>query len=458
MLAPRRLLWIATVTLSLGIVTVLFSSSADAGSDGGQTILTVDPSGLLTSYASVPVDLTNPFFQSIGTNGRSCASCHQAADGFGFTPPHVRERFNLSAGNDPIFRPNDGAVCPTADVSTLAARRQAYRMLLTKGLIRVSLAIPANADFQLVSVDDPYSCTSPSDIALFRRPLPATNLAFLSSIMWDGRESTVAGRSIAGDLGSQAIDATTGHAQGAVPTQQQVAQIVAFEESLTTAQGIDVNAGILLADGGNGSAFPLVNQPFYLGINDVLGGDPNGKPFNPVAMTVYSAWENLQNGDPYYRAARRAVGRGEALFNSLPIPISGVAGLNDVIGVPLLQGTCTTCHDSPNAGSHSLKLPIDIGIAAASRRTPDMPLYTFQCQNGQQVQTTDPGKAMISGKCADMGKMKGPVLRGLAARAPYFHNGSAADLGAVVDFYNTRFNLNITAQQKSDLVAFLKTL
>lgn len=65
---------------------------------------------------------------------------------------------------------------------------------------------------------------------------------------------------------------------------------------------------------------------------------------------------------------------------------------------------------------------------------------------------------MISGKCSDIGKMKGATLRGLAPRAPYFHNGSAADLGAVVDFYNTRFNLNITAQQRNDLVAFLKTL
>lgn len=149
-------------------------------------------------------------------------------------------------------------------------------MLLTKGLIRVSFAIPANADFQLVSVDDPYNCTSPSDIALFRRPLPSTNLRFLSTVMWDGRESTTPNRDITGDLGSQAVDATTGHAQGAVPTQEQVDQIVAFEKSLTTAQGIDIDAGSLLADGGKGSAFPLVNQPFYLGINDVLGGDPTG--------------------------------------------------------------------------------------------------------------------------------------------------------------------------------------
>jgi cytochrome c peroxidase len=74
------------------------------------------------------------------------------------------------------------------------------------------------------------------------------------------------------------------------------------------------------------------------------------------------------------------------------------------------------------------------------------------------VQVTDPGRALISGKCADIGKVKGPILRGLAARAPYFHNGAATNLGVVVDFYNQRFNLNLTTRQKADLVAFLQTL
>jgi len=77
---------------------------------------------------------------------------------------------------------------------------------------------------------------------------------------------------------------------------------------------------------------------------------------------------------------------------------------------------------------------------------------------GSTVQTTDPGRAMVTGKCADVGKTKGPVLRALAARAPYFHNGSAATLMDAVEFYDQRFNLNMTPQQKSDLVAFLQTL
>ncbi|HYU81211.1 MAG TPA: hypothetical protein VFA31_00585, partial [Candidatus Polarisedimenticolia bacterium] len=73
-------------------------------------------------------------------------------------------------------------------------------------------------------------------------------------------------------------------------------------------------------------------------------------------------------------------------------------------------------------------------------------------------QTTDPGRSLITGLWGDVGKFKGPVLRAVATRAPYFHNGSAKDLGEVVDFYNTRFGIGFTRQEKADLIAFLRTL
>jgi cytochrome c peroxidase len=77
---------------------------------------------------------------------------------------------------------------------------------------------------------------------------------------------------------------------------------------------------------------------------------------------------------------------------------------------------------------------------------------------GETMTTTDPGRAMVSGKWADVGKFKGPILRGLAARAPYFHNGSAASIEDAIDFYVTRFNLVLTVQEKADLAAFLRAL
>jgi cytochrome c peroxidase len=88
-----------------------------------------------------------------------------------------------------------------------------------------------------------------------------------------------------------------------------------------------------------------------------------------------------------------------------------------------------------------------------------LPVYTVQCiATGATVRVTDLGRALLSGKCADVGKVKGPVLRGLAARAPYFHNGAATTLGDAVEFYDQRFNLSLSPQQRADLVAFLQTL
>jgi cytochrome c peroxidase len=54
--------------------------------------------------------------------------------------------------------------------------------------------------------------------------------------------------------------------------------------------------------------------------------------------------------------------------------------------------------------------------------------------------------------------MKVPVLRGLASRAPFFHGGNVATMAALVNFYNSRFNIGLSAQDKTDLVNFLNTL
>jgi cytochrome c peroxidase len=127
--------------------------------------------------------------------------------------------------------------------------------------------------------------------------------------------------------------------------------------------------------------------------------------------------------------------------------------------MPVITGSCVTCHDSPNIGNHSVALPIDIGVSDASRRTPEMPLYTLQNKaTGAIRQSTDPGRALLTGRWNDIGKFKGPVLRGLAARKPYFHDGSAADLRDVVEFYDVRFNIGLTPGEKDDLVAFLSAL
>src|ERR1700693_2749540 len=131
-----------------------------------------DPNGALANLnLSGPTDTsTNPFFQDLGTNGRRCVTCHQPSDAWSVTPPHIRERFDATHGTDPIFRPNDGSGCPTQDVSTEEERREAYRFLLRKGLIRVEVCVPAGAEFTVSDADNPYGCTSTQAISMYRRP------------------------------------------------------------------------------------------------------------------------------------------------------------------------------------------------------------------------------------------------------------------------------------------------
>jgi cytochrome c peroxidase len=89
----------------------------------------------------------------------------------------------------------------------------------------------------------------------------------------------------------------------------------------------------------------------------------------------------------------------------------------------------------------------------------DMPVYVLRHKvTGELKVVTDPGRALVTGAWKDVGRFKGPVLRGLAGRAPYFHNGAAASLLDVVNFYDVRFRLALTDQQKADLVAFLRSL
>ncbi len=434
-----------------------------------------DESGVVrTVNANGALDLNNPFFQVLGTNGRACVTCHQPGDGWSVTPAHIQERFNATDGLDPIFQPNDGANSPNADMSTRRARRRACSMLLTRGLIRIGIGIPDNAEFELADVDDPYGYASARELSLFRRPLPATNLRFLSAVMWDGRETVqpITGPlanslpALQADLAHQALDATTGHAQATtLPTDEQLQQIVALEMGFSTAQSVDEAAGRLDAGGAQGGPDLLANLDFHIGTNDTLGNDPTGATFNPVVFTLYANWANRtgrheRGGWGSLReSARQAILRGERLFNTRQFPITEVGGLNDALNQPRIVGTCTTCHNTPNVGDHSVSLPLNIGLTDASRRTPDMPLYTLRNKTtGQQIRTTDPGRALITGKWADIGKFKGPVLRGLAAHAPYFHNGFAARLEDVVDFYNTRFHIGLTLREKADLAAFLRSL
>jgi len=450
------------------------------------------------------IDMTGPFFESMGTNGRSCATCHQPSDGMSVSAASVERRFILTRGRDPIFRPVDGSNCDhNIDVSTLEGREAAYGLLRTRALFRIAIAVPENANYRVVGVNNQYGCNESDVISMYRRPLPATNLRFLSAVMFDGRESTPAtGTSkilyanypdaLVSDLMHQSVDATTGHAQGdgTRPTPAEQLKIVKFEMGLTTAQAFGREVGLLNAHGASGGPLPLVSQPFFVSINSSVhplvptleqpGGmlTPNDGQFTPAIFDPFNAWAALPHHD-----LRAAIARGEAIFNSKAINITGVAGINDDAsagglvagGIPSFQGTCGTCHDTPNVGNHSFPTPVNIGTGDPSPSKSSVNLGgldigylpsitvcktdpgTGQVTNNCKT-TSDLGQALIDGNFDHVGKFKGPILRGLSAHAPYFHNGSAQTLLDVVHFYETRFGLSLTTQEESDLVAFLGAL
>jgi len=234
---------------------------------------------------------------------------------------------------------------------------------------------------------------------------------------------------------------------------------------LFSTQVVDRSAGSLADGTARSGPGPLAREPFCIGINDPLDMLPlmpgacaaSSGGHNPFVFTLFRGWTNAGS------AHRQAIARGEAIFNTRQFVIDNVPGLNgrpeDPVRRPILNGTCTICHDTPNVGNHSVPMALNIGVSDASRRTTDLPLYTLRRRaTGETIQTTDPGRAMVTGKWNDIGKFKGPVLRALAARPPYFHDGSAATLADVIGFYDTRFQARFTEQEKADLIAFLLAL
>ena len=489
------------------LLAAAFVATTAGAHDLGKSDVSDDATGAIETFnVNGHTNTKGAFFQSLGTNGRSCSTCHVPDQAMSIAPPQIRQRFEQTRGSDPLFNAVDGANCANAKTSS----ESAHSLLLSHGLIRIALAVPAGAQFTVTAVHDPYGCALVTDstgrliLSTYRRPLPSTNLRFLSTMMWDGRESpatsplnnrqTIAAN-LHADLMQQAKDAVSTHAQGTVvPTDAQLNDIINFEMGLSTAQVYDRFAGSLDARGALGGARNLAGEEYYPGINDVLGADPNGIAFDESSMTLFAAWEG--DGNSYRdedndgrgpfdrRAARSDIAAGEVLFNTLPIDISAVRGLNDsaALGNPaVIKGTCTTCHDAPNVGDHSLPLPLDIGIAHTPRaglendpniekgiaelNEPDLPVFLvsgcptpFSAGQAVSFYTTDLGKGMISGLCSDLNRVKGPILRGLSARAPYFHNGAAATLLQAVNFYNQRFSMNLTQEQKRQLVAFLNAL
>jgi len=310
--------------------------------------------------------------------------------------------------------------------------------------------------FELVAVDDPYGFASSQELSLFRRSPPMANLRFSPTIMWDGRESETC-QSLTDALQQQAEHAITGHAQGDMPANETLQKIVHAELGLYVAQLVHTSAGQLNDAGANGGPYFLAQMPFYEGINAFDRVDARGRPYSREVFTLFGAWRDLPT-DSELNRARSQIASGERVFDTKEFTISGVSGFNDVLGRASVTATCGACHNTPNVGTNSEGRLMDIAISDASRSA-DLPSYTLRNKETGQVRTTtDPGQALISKRWADLNRFKVPTLRGLAGRAPYFHDGSAVSLEAVVDHHDRRFGIGLSAGEKANLVMFLSGL
>jgi cytochrome c peroxidase len=377
-----------------------------------------DDAGFSASFHDAGfVDLRSNFFTPQGSNGRHCGTCHAPGDGWSITPSTVTSLFLATDGTDPIFVNNLDTDTPTSDMSTPEARWSATTML-RQGKFTRRVSPPAVRDYAVIAASDPFGVGTTSSLWFFRRPLPTANFRS-HTVMWDGANTV--GTVLRDGLIKQARGNVTGAQQGAPAPDPIIFDIVDDELALSHAQLIDAAAGALDSDGAHGgpeaaSAQPLVDARFDL----------------------YDAWEH--SGAP----ARRQIFRGQEIFNTVNAP-SG--------------RTCRGCHSAANNGQNVNGTLFDIGASRPELARPDMAVYTFQrTSDGAIVQSTDPGRGIRSGNFADLNKFKTPNLRGLAARAPYFHNGIADTLLDVVKHYERTLGFVFTAQEEADLVAFLRSL
>lgn len=440
--------------------------------------------------ASGPVNTEgHPFFRPLGTNGRACVSCHQPAWGMSVSAVGLDDRWRETDGKDPVFAAYDGSNCPSLPQD----KESSHSLLLKRGLFRIPLAWPPkNADgspkhveFTIEVVRDPTGCnTSPQyglksaqpTISVYRRPRSAANLKYViaggqaivlktgmladldpdtgkpssMNIMSDAREPS---------LRAQAMDAIMGHEQASVsPSRQQLDRIIEYESQVYTAQQAHIFGGPLAVAGG----------PPGLGVaalRDHKAGAP-GDEHDPV-FGLFNMWK----GNDFYRSS---VARGADIFMSRQFWVRDAAHMNaHGFGNPA-KLTCAGCHEAPMSGGGLSAGWIDVGTTTFPTWTEpstwadasELPVFKITCAKdadphpylGRTIYTTDPGRALISGKCADVGSIVMQQLRGLAARAPYFANGSAKTLREVVDFYDRRFDMKLGDTEKDDLINFLGAL
>jgi cytochrome c553 len=378
-----------------------------------------NPDGWAATYsARGELALDGAFFTPQGTNGRTCGTCHAPENGWSLNGDTVATLFALTDGTHPLFANNLDTDRPTADMSTPAARWAATTML-RQGLFTRKVAVPATRDYDVIGVDDPMGVSTPAVLFWFRRTMPTANLRS-PTVHWDSVNTV--GTDLRQGLMKQVRGSVVNAQQGLSPSTAIQEEIADYQLELSHAQVFLWGVGRLDAAGAKGGPVAAAAQPLVAGRFD-----------------LFDAWRDSPS------PRRRQIWRGQEVFNS-PSAASG-------------GRRCGGCHNAANNGQHVGGALFDIGASRPELSRPGVAVFTFQQrETGAIVRSTDPGAGLRDGRFASLNKFKTPSLRGLAARAPYFHGGSAPDLAAVVHHYEVALGFDFTPAEEADLIAFMKAL
>ena len=432
----------------------------------------------------------HPFFTALGGNGRACVTCHQPAHAMSLSAESAQDRWKSYGAADPLFAASDGSNCPDLPQKAEAS----HSLMLSKGLFRIALPwppvdaqnTPMKPDFTIEVVRDPTGCNLSAQyglksahpaVSVFRRPRMVSNLKYILAIGFnydpkaglplpvDPLTNTPVSHNLMADgrllnLQAQMNDAGNGHlAMLAKLAPAQIRQINEFELSVFAAQQTDRLGGAVDAAGASGGPKVLADSPAgRLGSRGVK------------VWSEFDAWASAPaapgvSGEE--QAFRQSVARGAKIFREKTFLISDTMGINAPIGFGNpVRNACVFCHNMSRIGMDVAPGQVDLGTTTLpfADPQPDLPTFRLTCLGaphpfyGRVIYTHDPGYALTTGKCADAGRITLQSLRALSSRAPYFSNGSASDLGAVVDYYDRRYNIGYTPQERQDLVNLMSVL
>ena len=432
----------------------------------------------------------HPFFEPLGPTGRACVTCHQPSDAMSLSVESAQRQWQRSGGKDPLFAAYDGSNCPTLPQD----KAESHSLLLQRGLIRIERPWPVRSfngkpvtpDFRIEVLRDPNGCNSgphygpeAGKISVYRRPRPVANMKYLLAVgfPFDPKQGYAlpldpdsglpqSGNLMAdnrsGSLRLQMEDAASSHLQmlqRLTPAQRK--RIEDFELRIFTAQQFSKTGGAV--DTGGARAGPARLRDSQAGALGSIG--------EPV-WSEFTGWEKISSEEaakltPQQLAFRQSVARGARVFREKTFLITDSAGINSRVGFGNpVRNSCVFCHNMTQMGNDVAPGQVDLGTTTLPFADPwnDLPLFRITCLGrphphyGRVIHTYDPGFALTSGRCEDVGKITLQSMRGLSARAPYFSNGLARDLRGVVDYYERRYSIGYTEQEKQDLVNLMSVL